>query len=197
VQATIKQFYNLPASLHLRIKDLFIARYSCDAQASLNTHLDGTTFSFVVNLSSLEDYGAGDTEFPDLSPNVANSPETHLSRQVVRIDPGKTIIFHGGLVSHGSCSVSHGIRYILAGFVEYTHPQRGLDVHLQHKAKMIASETAQLAEQLNQLSIAYSCSDFGGQEARKKPVVIHRQVYDKYLASIHALSDQWSTLEEI
>jgi hypothetical protein len=55
----------------------------------------------------------------------------------------------------------------LAGFVEYTHPQRGLDVHLQHKAKMIASETAQLADQLNQLSIAYSCSDFGGQEVRK------------------------------
>jgi hypothetical protein len=197
VQATVKQFYKIPAALHMCIKDLFIARYSCDAQAGLNTHLDGTTFSFVINLSSPEDYGGGGTEFPDISPNIANSPESQLSRQVVRLDQGEIIIFPGGLVPHGACSVSHGIRYILAGFVEFTHPQRGLDVHLQHKATMIASETAQLAEQLNQLSIAYSCSDFGGQEARKKPVVIHRQVYDKYLASIHALSDQWSTLEEI
>ncbi len=163
----------------------------------MNTHLDGTTFSFVVNLSSLEDYGGGGTEFPDLSPNIANSPGTQLSRQIVRLDQGQTIVFPGGLVPHGSCSVSHGVRYILAGFVEFTHPQPGLDVHLQHKAKMLASETAQLADQLNQLYIAYSYSDFSSQEPRNKPVLIYRQVYDKHLASIIALSDQWCTLEEI
>jgi hypothetical protein len=36
VQATVKQFYKIPAALHMCIKDLFIARYSCDAQAGFD-----------------------------------------------------------------------------------------------------------------------------------------------------------------
>ena len=199
IKESIKSFYKIPEQLDISIKDLFIARYSDAAQSGLNVHLDGTTFSFVVNLSSSSRYIGGGTIFPDISPNASsiNTDKKQNTGQVIKLDEGQIIIFPGGLIPHGASSVEEGSRYILAGFVEFTHAQRGLDVHIQHKAKIITSAVSSLANELKELVNAFSQQLDDKSNLTKKPVLKHKQLYDKYLSLISDIEDSWGQLLKV
>ncbi len=90
----------------LYIADLFIVKYNGDSengQSQLESHRDRSPFSFVMSLN--DDFEGGGTFFP-------------LLDQVWRTKAGSAVLFHGQSL-HGGAKVTKGVRYIIAGFVEY------------------------------------------------------------------------------
>ncbi len=86
----------------LVLKDAFVAKYSADAQASLEKHEDGTALSFVCVLN--DDFEGGGTRFDELD-------------AVFRPAKAECILFAGGSQPHEGLPTLKGTRYILAGFV--------------------------------------------------------------------------------
>ena len=85
------------------LNEIFIAKYSHNAQNKLNAHEDGSEFSFVIALN--DDYEGGGTYFTKLKKKVS-----------LRI--GDALIF-SGQEKHQGLSVIKGNRYIIAGFLNY------------------------------------------------------------------------------
>ena len=97
--------FNINKSL-LEIEELFIAKYDGNlnnAQKSLDLHVDGSEFSFIIALN--DNYTGGGTYF------VKN-------KKIVRLNKGDVVIFCGQ-TRHGGLPVTKGIRYILPGFIYY------------------------------------------------------------------------------
>ena len=90
----------------LKIEELFIAKYDGDlnnTQKSLEPHVDGSEFSFIVALN--DNYMGGGTYF------VKNKKTVHLNK-------GDVVIFCGQ-TQHAGLPVTQGVRYILPGFIYY------------------------------------------------------------------------------
>jgi hypothetical protein len=91
--------------LHLQdlaLEDLFVAKYSEEAQRSLRAHRDGSELSFVVTLN--QGFEGGGTQF--VHSKVVVAPQV----------PGTCVLFCGRLW-HAGLEITKGTRYILAGFV--------------------------------------------------------------------------------
>ena len=90
----------------LEIKELFIAKYDGDlnnTQKSLESHVDGCEFSFIIALN--DNYIGGGTYF------VKDNKTIHLKK-------GDVVIFCGQ-TQHAGLPVTQGVRYILPGFIYY------------------------------------------------------------------------------
>lgn len=188
----IKDFYKIPESLHFNVRDLFIARYASSAQEGLNIHNDGSHFSFVLNLSGMEEYQGGGTFFPDLSPDMSEAERG----KNIRLDKGDIIMFPGGMVPHASKNVLAGKRYIVAGFVHFASVQRGISAHVEHKAQMLTNQVSKLGMQASDLANSFSAL-VGDGSMTKQPVIEHRQVYESYLDELSKLTFKWKELESI
>ena len=81
--------------------DVFVVKYSADAQRALVAHQDAGDVSFMVALSDRSDYVGGGTRFED--------------RDVVHCDAGRVLTFLAAL-SHRGVAISRGCRYLLVGF---------------------------------------------------------------------------------
>lgn len=90
----------------LEIEELFISKYDGDnkeKQNSLDFHIDGNEFSFIIALN--DNYEGGGTHFKNLN-------------QIMKINKGDCLLFCGQRY-HGGSKVLKGIRYVLAGFINY------------------------------------------------------------------------------
>lgn len=90
----------------LRLQEIFIARYDANragAQNSLEPHVDGSEFSFIIGLN--DNYSGGGTRF--IKKNVT-----------VHLNQGDVVIFCGQ-TRHEGIPVISGTRYILPGFIYY------------------------------------------------------------------------------
>ena len=98
-----------PGQLHPQ--DLFIVRYEAagQGQPGLPWHRDGSIVSFIAALNTPDQYQGGGTQFID-----ADGP-------IVRMDRGEVCMFTGS-TSHCGVKVTSGVRYILAGFLDFVAP---------------------------------------------------------------------------
>ena len=197
IYPVLKKCYSIPSELDFTMSDLFVVRFATGAQNALDLHLDGSLFSFVLSLSEEDSYEMGGTLFPDISPNVnAYSEEGHQG-QSFKLGCGEIIIFAGGMIPHGSVPVTKGVRYILAGFINFSHAQRGLDVHIQHKSKILTAEASRLGNELKELAKSFSINKDNFNSEARKPTYSHRQLYDTYLSSLQEVGSRWNELSSI
>jgi hypothetical protein len=91
--------------LKLGISEVFIAKYSRNGQRSLEKHVDGSDFSFVIALN--DDFTGGGTKFQT---GFVGKPSV-----------GSAVGFCGQ-TKHQGLGVNSGTRYILAGFLTYATP---------------------------------------------------------------------------
>jgi hypothetical protein len=102
ILSKIKRSYGLNGDgIILDIVDLFVVKYSHDAQNQLDMHCDGSFISFGVLLSDTDSFEGGGTYFDD-------GLTTHLEQG--------DVIIHSGLIKHSGLKISKGTRYVLVGF---------------------------------------------------------------------------------
>lgn len=109
----------------LALEDLFVAKYSADAQRSLPSHRDGSELSFVVTLN--DGFVGGGTRFlPSKNPPPGASNTTLVSPTSV----GTAVLFCGRQW-HEGVEITKGTRYILAGFVRVYPKTNENQAHLK------------------------------------------------------------------
>jgi hypothetical protein len=91
----------------LWVREQFLARYSPSEQAHLERHTDASLQSFVLVLSG--DFEGGGTVLEG-------------SEKSVKPPAGNALIFCGR-VPHAAAPVTSGVRFILAGFIDYHAPE--------------------------------------------------------------------------
>lgn len=85
------------------INEIFVVKYTLQAQRSLALHRDGCEFSFILALNA--DYSGGGTYLKPLNKKV-------------NLTPGDMLIFPGQL-EHQGLPIDAGTRYIVVGFLNY------------------------------------------------------------------------------
>jgi predicted 2-oxoglutarate/Fe(II)-dependent dioxygenase YbiX len=93
-------------SSKLKLEEIFLAKYDGNknyAQKSLEPHVDGSEFSFIIALN--DNYKGGGTHF------IKQNRTVHLNT-------GDVVLF-SGQNRHAGLHVTRGIRYILPGFIYY------------------------------------------------------------------------------
>jgi hypothetical protein len=188
----IKDFYKLPSASQLNSRDIFLARFISGGQQGLNIHCDGSQFSFVIALNDKAEYEGGGTMFPNLSPDIMKKMDSNGN--VFKLDIGDIIIFPGGVVPHASEPILSGKRYILAGFIYFSSVQKGLDVHISHRAQMLTDAASSLGMEAADLAKSFTASHRSGTQQTYEPIVKHRQVYEGYLNQLNILSSRWHEL---
>lgn len=109
----LKKNYKLKKN-KLSINELFIVKYDGNkkkAQKKLNIHQDGSEFSFVLALN--DNYDGGGTYFEKIKKNIS-------------LETGDLLYFCGQ-TRHGALKVNKGVRYILAGFLNYNDCSKYFD----------------------------------------------------------------------
>jgi len=99
------ELYNVDIS-ELSIEELFISKYDgtdSSKQNSLDFHKDEREFSFILALN--DDYDGGGTHFQQ-------------SDKIIKIKKGDCLLFCGQQW-HGGAAVTGGVRYVIAGFINY------------------------------------------------------------------------------
>ena len=96
----------------MRVRDVallevFVARYTMDAQCALDMHADAGEYSFIVALNDNDAYAGGGTLF-------------ERGNETVRPHVGETIVFDGQ-TRHAGLAITAGERYIMTGFMGYKH----------------------------------------------------------------------------
>jgi len=95
--------YDLHNDMTIDVKDLFVVKYSHDAQTHLEMHTDASFISFNILLNESSEFEGGGTKFED--------GLTHHSQQ-------GDLFIHSSLVKHSGSTITKGIRYLLVGFVD-------------------------------------------------------------------------------
>ena len=95
--------YELHNDMTIDVKDLFVVKYSHDAQTHLEMHTDASFISFNILLNESSEFEGGGTKFED--------GLTHHSQQ-------GDLFIHSSLVKHSGSTITKGIRYLLVGFVD-------------------------------------------------------------------------------
>ncbi|KAG0167365.1 hypothetical protein DFQ28_005315 [Apophysomyces sp. BC1034] len=90
--------------LDLAFRDLFLVKYSADAQAGLGMHTDGCLMSFNILVNPSSEFNGGGTYFASTD-------------DVVHIQQGDCV-FHNAKIMHRGMPISQGQRFILVGFVD-------------------------------------------------------------------------------
>eukprot|EP00040_Diaphanoeca_grandis_P001726 m.276485 g.276485 ORF g.276485 m.276485 type:complete len:317 (+) comp124134_c0_seq1:279-1229(+) len=88
--------------------DMFVVKYAADEQRELVRHVDGGDISFMLALSSRQQYDGGGTSF-----DVLEDP-LHLNQ-------GDLVLFNAKFY-HAGLPISRGTRYLLVGFC-FTGPE--------------------------------------------------------------------------
>ena len=90
---------------HLELRDAFFVRYSAAPghQRALETHTDGSIFSFNILLSDTRAFEGGGTWFEALDLTVT--------------PPRGAALGHSGQLRHSGVEITCGERYILVGFI--------------------------------------------------------------------------------
>ena len=86
-------------------------------------HLDGSCFSFIVQLNELSEFSGGGTRFSYTEPSRASreTPSAPLS-----VPAGHAALFTGKFY-HDAAVTTAGVRYLLVGFVHYKASVRSVD----------------------------------------------------------------------
>ena len=87
----------------LDIKDLFVVKYSHDAQNELSPHKDGSFISFNILLNETNEFEGGGTYFEDGLTSYSEQGD---------------VLLHSGLINHSGLPITYGKRYLLVGFVD-------------------------------------------------------------------------------
>ena len=98
----VTKSYGLHADMIIDIRDLFVVKYSHDAQNSLELHCDGSFISFNILLSNVLEFEGGGTYFDD--------------GLTTRIEQGDLLI-HSSQIKHAGLPITKGTRYLLVGFI--------------------------------------------------------------------------------
>lgn len=94
--------YGLHDDMVIDIKDLFVVKYSHDAQNQLEMHKDGSFISFNILLNETSEFEGGGTYFDD--------------GLTSRLEQGD-ILIHSSHIKHSGLPIITGCRYLLVGFV--------------------------------------------------------------------------------
>ena len=97
-----------------KVEEIFLAKYDGNnnrAQKSLEPHVDGSEFSFIIALN--DNYKGGGTHF------IKQNKTVHLKT-------GDVVIFCGQ-TKHAGLPVTQGVRYILPGFIYYGECKQQLE----------------------------------------------------------------------
>jgi len=98
---------------HLVLHDLFLVKYDTAGQDALVRHADGSCFSFIAQLNSLDDFEGGGTRFY-LRPGLVYSKAV---TGWLSVPPGQALLFSGRR-HHVGRRITRGTRFILTGFVD-------------------------------------------------------------------------------
>lgn len=101
----ISTSYGLHDDMLLDINDLFVVKYSHDAQNKLELHKDGTLISFNILLNESNEFEGGGTYFDD-----------GLTYYLEQGD----ILIHSSRIKHSGLPITSGYRYLLVGFINIT-----------------------------------------------------------------------------
>ena len=100
----IQSSYNLDNKVSINVRDLFVVKYSHDAQNFMDMHKDGSVLSFSILLNPAFEFKGGGTYFDD--------------GLTVFLNQGDMII-HSGKIKHVDIvTIIEGVRYLLVGFVD-------------------------------------------------------------------------------
>ena len=102
ITSKISISYGLPDDMVIDIKDLFVVKYSHDAQNQLEMHKDGSFISFNILLNESSEFDGGGTYFDD--------------GLISRLEQGD-ILIHSSRIKHSGLPITAGCRYLLVGFV--------------------------------------------------------------------------------
>ncbi len=102
ITSKISISYGLHDDMVLDIKDLFVVKYSHDAQNQLEMHTDGSFISFNILLNESSEFEGGGTYFDD--------------GLTSRLEQGD-ILIHSSRIKHSGLPITAGCRYLLVGFV--------------------------------------------------------------------------------
>lgn len=102
ITSKISISYGLHDDMAIDIKDLFVVKYSHDAQNQLEMHTDGSFISFNILLNESSEFEGGGTYFED--------------GLTSRLEQGD-ILIHSSKIKHSGLPITSGCRYLLVGFV--------------------------------------------------------------------------------
>ena len=100
----------------ITVDDAFVVKYSCnasDGQKELGEHMDGSEFTFNIQLNSPTEYTGGGT--------LLGEPFSPCNNKV-RLDQGR-MLCHAGRQRHSGIRIKSGVRYILVVFLKVKDTQ--------------------------------------------------------------------------
>ena len=98
----VSSSYELHDDMFINVEDLFVVKYSHDAQNALEMHHDGSFLSFSILLNDANEFEGGGTYFDD-------GLTTHLEQG--------GILIHSSRIKHSGLPITKGTRYLLVGFM--------------------------------------------------------------------------------
>ncbi len=107
IVAKIKKSYCLDDKIIVNFRDLFVVKYTDNAQNHLDMHHDGSFLSFNILLSEQNDFSGGGTYFDD--------------GLISYLEQGDVLI-HSSRIKHAGLPITKGTRYLLVGFLNIDLP---------------------------------------------------------------------------
>ena len=102
IAGRVSASYGLDDKMIINIKDLFVVKYSDDAQNQLEMHCDGSFLSFSLLLNDASEFEGGGTYFDD--------------GLTCRLNKGDMLL-HSSQIKHSGLPITKGKRYLLVGFL--------------------------------------------------------------------------------
>jgi hypothetical protein len=103
ITGRVSASYGLDDKMIINIKDLFVVKYSDDAQNQLEMHCDGSFLSFSLLLNDASEFEGGGTYFDD--------------GLTCRLNKGDMLL-HSSQIKHSGLPITKGKRYLLVGFLD-------------------------------------------------------------------------------
>jgi hypothetical protein len=103
ITARVTASYGLGDKMVINVKDLFVVKYSDDAQNRLEIHCDGSFLSFSILLNDTSEFEGGGTYFDDGLTCCLNKGD---------------MLLHSGQIKYSRLPVTKGKRYLLVGFLD-------------------------------------------------------------------------------
>jgi hypothetical protein len=102
ITGRVSASYGLDDKMIINVKDLFVVKYSDDAQNQLEMHCDGSFLSFSLLLNDASEFEGGGTYFDD--------------GLTCRLNKGDMLL-HSSQIKHSGLPITKGKRYLLVGFL--------------------------------------------------------------------------------
>ena len=102
ITTRVSASYGLHDKMIINVKDLFVVKYSHDAQNQLEMHCDGSFLSFSILLNDASEFEGGGTYFDD--------------GLTCRLNKGDMLL-HSSQIKHSGLPITKGKRYLLVGFL--------------------------------------------------------------------------------